>query len=409
MILAARQIQEKCREQHQDLYMAFIDLTKAFDTVDRTSFWTILGKIGCPLKFVTMVRLLHDQMEASVLVDGQKSESFRVQTGVKQGCVIAPMLFSIYLFAVPYLVKQELPTGIGLNYRIGDLFNLQRLRAKTLTSETSVLELQYADDNALVADSEEHLQAVTTAFDKAYNSLGLKLNAKKTQVICQPKPGKNVDPPTIVAGGETLCPVDDFVYLGSNLSSKADLGREIDRWLQAASIAYSKLRQRVFNNSNLQVSTKLKVNKAVIIPTHLYASETWATIGTDIKKLENYYMRRLRGILDIKWTDKRTNNTVYQQTKIPNLESLVIKSRLRWSGHVVRTKGHKLPKQILYGELQIGKRMQGGQRKRFKDCLKDSMKRSHIRTETWEWHAARRTRWRFIVHKGMQIFEEERM
>jgi len=83
MIFAARQIQEKCRDQHQDLYMAFIDLTKAFDTADRTSLWTILGKIGCPLKFVTMVRLLHDQMEASVLVDGQKSGSFGVRTGVK--------------------------------------------------------------------------------------------------------------------------------------------------------------------------------------------------------------------------------------------------------------------------------------------------------------------------------------
>jgi len=72
-------------------------------------------------------------------------------------------------------------------------------------------------------------------------------------------------------------------------------------------------------------------------------------------------------------------------------------------------KGHRLPKQILYGELQIGKILQGGQRKRFKNCLKNSMKRSHIRIETWEWNATRRTRWRFMVHKGMQIFEEERM
>jgi len=89
--------------------------------------------------------------------------------------------------------------------------------------------LQYADDNALAVDSEEHLQAAMTAFKKAYNFLGLKLNAKKTQVICQPKPGQNVCSPTIVAGGETLCPVDYFVYLGSNLSSKTDLGRKIDR------------------------------------------------------------------------------------------------------------------------------------------------------------------------------------
>jgi len=125
-----------------------------------------------------------------------------------------------------------------------------------------------------------------------------------------------------------LCPADDFVYLRSNLSPKVDLGRKIDRRLQAASIAYSKLRQRVFDNSNLQVSTKLKVYKAVIIPTLLYASETWTTYSTDIKKLENYHMRKLRGILDIKWTDKRTYNSVYQQTKIPSLESFIIKNRL---------------------------------------------------------------------------------
>ena len=120
-----------------------------------------------------------------------------MQTGVKQGCVIAPTMFSIYLSAVLYLVKQELPSGIGLNYRIGDLFNLQRLRAKTLTSKTSVLELQYADDNALVADSEEHLQAAMTAFEKAYNALGLKLIARKMQVVCQLRPGKHIDPPSI--------------------------------------------------------------------------------------------------------------------------------------------------------------------------------------------------------------------
>jgi len=50
MIFAARQIQEKCREQHWDLYMVFIDLTKAFDSVDRKGLWQVLRKIGCPEK-----------------------------------------------------------------------------------------------------------------------------------------------------------------------------------------------------------------------------------------------------------------------------------------------------------------------------------------------------------------------
>ena len=62
MIFAARQIQEKCHEQHRDLYMTFIDLTKAFDSVHREGLWRVLKKIGCPDKFVSIVRSFHDGM-----------------------------------------------------------------------------------------------------------------------------------------------------------------------------------------------------------------------------------------------------------------------------------------------------------------------------------------------------------
>jgi hypothetical protein len=380
MIFAARQIQEKSREQHQDLFMAFIDLTKAIDSGDRTSLWQVLCKIGCPPKFVSVVQLLHSEMNASVLIDGQSSEPFKVNTGVKQGCVIAPTLFSIYLYAVLHIVKEELPQGITLNYRVGDLFNLQRLLAKTLTSKQQVLEVQYADDNAIVAHTEEHLQAALTAFEKAYNALGLRLNAHKIQVLYQPKPGKEITPPRIIAGDEYLECVPDFVYLGSNLISKAEIGKEVERRPQAGSIAYSRLRLRVFQNTDLRVDTRLKVYKAVILPTLIYASETWSTCSNDIKGLENYHMRKLREILKIKWSDKRTNNSVYQQAKIPSVESLIVKNRLHWAGHIFRMKNSRLPKQMLYSELANGKRTQGGQRKRFKDCLKDDMKRCFIRT-----------------------------
>ena len=54
MIFTARQLQEKCQEQNMDLYMTFVDLTKAFDTVSREGFWKIMAKFGCPTKFVAM-------------------------------------------------------------------------------------------------------------------------------------------------------------------------------------------------------------------------------------------------------------------------------------------------------------------------------------------------------------------
>nr|VZH99913.1 unnamed protein product [Spirometra erinaceieuropaei] len=60
MIFAARQLQEKCQEMRTHLYSTFVDLTKAFDTVNREGLWKIMQKFGCPERFTQMVRQLHD-------------------------------------------------------------------------------------------------------------------------------------------------------------------------------------------------------------------------------------------------------------------------------------------------------------------------------------------------------------
>ena len=176
MIFTARKLQEKCREQRQPLYMAFIDLTKAFDSINREALWRILAKYGCPEKFISTLRLLHDGMSARVL-GGTGGEAFEVRTGVKQGCVIAPTLFSIFISAIFHLIQDRLPDGVEIIYRMaGGLFNLRRLKARSKTSTTSLIELQYADDNCVCATSECQLQAILDAFTLAYESLGLSVN-----------------------------------------------------------------------------------------------------------------------------------------------------------------------------------------------------------------------------------------
>ena len=100
MIFCLRQLQEKCTEQDRPLYIVFVDFTKAFDTVGRTGLWQLLRKYGCPEKFSTMIEALHTGMMANVSVGGEVSETFGVTNGVKQGCVLAPTLFSIFLSAM---------------------------------------------------------------------------------------------------------------------------------------------------------------------------------------------------------------------------------------------------------------------------------------------------------------------
>ena len=75
MIFAVRQLQEKCLEQRQVLYLLFTDLTKAFNTVSRLGLWSILSKLGCSPKFISMVRSLHDGMIARVIENSDVSQT----------------------------------------------------------------------------------------------------------------------------------------------------------------------------------------------------------------------------------------------------------------------------------------------------------------------------------------------
>ena len=191
MIFSVRQLQEKCREQGMPLYVAFIDLTKAFDLVSRKGLFRLLEKIGCPPKLRSMVVSFHENMKGTVVYDGSTSETFPVCSGVKQGCVLAPTLFGIFFALLLSYAFDSSSDGIYLHTRSdGKLFNLARLRAKTKVTEVYVREMLFADDAALTAHSGEALQRLVDRFAHACREFGLTISLKKTNVIagCQPSP-----------------------------------------------------------------------------------------------------------------------------------------------------------------------------------------------------------------------------
>lgn len=93
MLFTIRQSQEKCREQHGDLYIIFTDLMKAFNSVNRQGLWSILQKIGCLGKFVKIIQSLHEGMKGQVAGGEEISDFFSILNGTKHGCV----LFIIFL------------------------------------------------------------------------------------------------------------------------------------------------------------------------------------------------------------------------------------------------------------------------------------------------------------------------
>ena len=215
MIFTARQLQEKCQEQNVDLYMTFVDLTKA-DTVSREGLWKIMAKFGCPTKFIAMVRQFHDGMLARVQNDGEFSDPFPVTNGVKQGYVLASTLFSMMFSAKLTDAFQDGDNGIPIRCRFdGKLFNLRRLQAKSKVQTKVLDEFIFADDMAKDAPTEEKMQKGVERVSDSCDSYDLTISIKKTKVVYQPAPGKPYKEPTITVKGQRLQMVDKFTYLGS--------------------------------------------------------------------------------------------------------------------------------------------------------------------------------------------------
>ncbi|XP_076053581.1 uncharacterized protein LOC143032598 [Oratosquilla oratoria] len=160
---------------------------------------------------------------------GNISNSFAVTVGVKQGCVLAPTLFNIYLAAVTLLARYEsdVNDSVAINYRLdGNLFNPQRLEAKTKARTAYVFDMQYADDAAYPALNPQSLQRNLATVNSTYSAGGLVVNASKTEVLpIQHNTAVPIPPFTI--GGEDLKTVESFKYLGSILPATCDTENEI--------------------------------------------------------------------------------------------------------------------------------------------------------------------------------------
>ena len=297
-VFSLRQLQEKCREQQMPLYLAFIDLTKAFNLVSRSGLFKLLQKIGCPPHLLAVVTSFHDNMHSTVCFNSATSETFPVSSAVKQGCVLAPTLFGIFFSMLLHYAFEDCSEGVYIHTRAdGKLFNIARLRAKTKVTEVLIREMLFADDAALASHTEDSLQQLVSQFSHACKEFGFTISLEKTNVMAQ---GTD-HPPTITIDGHELKAVDDFTYLGSTISSSLTLEAEISSRIAKAAAVMSKLHQRLWNNPSLTVKTKLRVCQACVLSTLLYSSEAWTPYARQERRLNSFYLRCLRHILHIRW------------------------------------------------------------------------------------------------------------
>ena len=192
------------------------------------------------------------------------------------------------------------------------------------------------------------------------------------------------------------------------LAASYPIDNEVEVRLAKASAAFGRLYNKVWNRKRIKLQTKLKVYKAVVVATLLYGSDTWTVYRHHVNKLNHFHTVSLKKLLKIKWQDKIPDTEVLTKADLPSIHSILIKAQLQWVGHVVRMPDYQLPKQLFYGELQTGKRSQAGQKKRFKDSPKASLKAFDINYDSWEQKALDRPQWHSSIFNGSKLYENNR-
>ena len=215
--------------------------------------------------------------------------------------------------------------------------------------------------------------------------------------------GQDVDtPPIITIANYQLEVVHEFTYLGSTITDNLSLDAELNKRIGKAATTLWRLATRVWENPKLTTKTKMAVYNACVVSTLLYGSEAWTIYSKQERKLNSFHLRSLRRILCISWRNKVPNTEVLDRAGLPTMYTLLRQRRMRWIGHVRRMEDGRIPKDILYGELAVGKRPRGRPQLRYKDTCKRDMKALEIDPESWEDIAADRSSWRCLLQKQLK-------
>ena len=155
MMFVVRRLQKVGRNAGVSLHMCFIHLQKAYDTVDRTLLWQVLTRIGVPPQMIAVIRQFPDGMSACVRPDdGVCLDWFEVKQGLRQGCVLSPLLFNIFFAAVLNVVLQrfsEEPTILAELVRLKEPSTSIGQEPAMDYVRRTVWAMLYADDACIVS------------------------------------------------------------------------------------------------------------------------------------------------------------------------------------------------------------------------------------------------------------------
>lgn len=343
-IYILRTLIERSLEVQKEVYLCFIDYTKAFDRVKHGDLMKQLENIEIDGKDIRIIQNLYWEQKAAMRVDDEMSSFQKIKRGVRQGCVLSPDLFSLYSEEIMRNLDGKPGIKVG-----GYIFN----------------NLRYADDTVLIAENKEDLQELLNIVEKESRKKGLELNSKKTEVMVVSRK-KEVPVCDIYTNGTKLKQTQSFVYLGTRITSDGRSDSEIKSRIAQAKSAFQRMKS-VLTNKHLSIDTRKRVLQCYIEPILMYGCEAWTMNNQMKKKVEATEMWFYRRMLRIPWTDRKTNGDVLKEADTKRmLINKIRKRQANFFGHFMRKES--LEHRITTAKID-GKRSRGRQREKITDSL----------------------------------------
>ena len=408
-IFILRQLQEKYLSKKREFWMAFVDLEKAFDRVPRDVVWWALRYLGVGDGFIQVIKSMYHGVKTAIKFKGGETRFFEVKVGVHQGSVLSPLLFIIVLEALSRRFRDGLP-----------------------------LELLYADDLALVADSKMELVKKFNVWKAGLEAKGLKVNVNKTKVmrcaadiertgqsgkypcgVCKTGVGCNS---ILCAGcrkwihhkcsgirgtlkdtGDYRCPrcirtsddtgsctvqeTTDLILEDGTIVESVDKFCYLGDMIGACGGAEDASRTRVrcgwkkfhelspiLTRKGASLKLKGKIYSTCVRSAMVYGSETWPMKKEDLSRLERAERWMMRRMCGVTLRDRVSSRELYDRLGLDSVSSIVVRGRLRWFGHVQRRSETDWTRRCTSYEV-IGQRGRGRGRKTWKECVDGDLRR----------------------------------